>query len=165
MLHRLSYVHGSVHCESVSVIVQQDATIYSFFTFLQTALHVSDATLTPHQEYTQSVITTFGTGRTVLATVRWRGGVGVLTPPRQRTVANTFRPVPDVITDWVCSWWWVRVSSETCRAVCRNVIKLYIVASCWTIIDADYLFTKRKQKMKSCAESKIITFWVLAHLT
>jgi hypothetical protein len=60
------------------------------------------------------------------------------TPPRQRTVANTVRPVPDVvITAWMCSWCWMRLSSETCRAVCRNIIKLYIVASRWTIIDID----------------------------
>ena len=53
-------------------------------------------------------------------------------------VANTVGPVPDVvITVWVCSCWWMRVVSETCRAVCRNIIKLYIVASCWTIIDID----------------------------
>ena len=56
----------------------------------------------------KTVITTSGTGRTVFATVRWSGGV-VLTPPRQRTR----------------------------RAVCRNVTKLYVVASRWTIIDID----------------------------
>ena len=33
----------------------------------------------------------------------------------------------------------MRVSSETCRAVCRNMIKLYIVASCWTVIDSVYV--------------------------
>jgi len=74
------------------------------------------------------------------ATVRWRRGVGtaVPTPPRQRMVANTVRPVPDVvITVWECSWWWMRVSSETCRAICRNIIKLYVVASRWMIIDID----------------------------
>ena len=57
----------------------------------------------------QTVITTSGTGRTVFATVLWRGGV-VPTPPRQRTVANTVRPVPDVvITVYVCFWWWVEL--------------------------------------------------------
>ena len=106
----------------MSVIVQQDATIYSFIIFLQTALHVSDDVFIHHQERTQNVITTSGTGRTVFAAVRWLGGVGT-TPPRQRTAANTVRPVPDVITFWVSSWWWMRVSSETCRAVCRNIIK------------------------------------------
>ena len=48
------YVHGSVHRESVSIIVQRDATIYSFIIFLQTSLHVSDDTLTHHQEHTQN---------------------------------------------------------------------------------------------------------------
>ena len=41
-----------------------------FILFLQTALHVSDYTLIHHQEHTQTVITTSGTGRTVFATVR-----------------------------------------------------------------------------------------------
>ena len=43
--------------------------------FLQTALHVSDDTIIHRQEHTQTVITKSGTGRTVFATVRWRGGV------------------------------------------------------------------------------------------
>ena len=54
----------------MSIIVQQDATIYSFIIILQTALHVSDDTLIHHQEHTQTVITTSGTCRTVFATVR-----------------------------------------------------------------------------------------------
>ena len=64
------YVHGSVHRESMSIIVQRDETIYSFIIFLQTALHISDDTLIYHQEHPQTVITTSGTGRTVFATVR-----------------------------------------------------------------------------------------------
>ena len=122
----------------MSIIVQQDATIYSFIIFLQTALHVSGHNLIHHQEHIQNVITASGTGRTVFSTVRWRGRVGTAVPTltRQRKLANTVRAVPDAaIKVYVCSWWWVRVSPETCRAVCRNIIKLYIVASCWTIID------------------------------
>ena len=107
-----------ISSQSVSIIVQQDTTIYSFIIFLQTAVCVSDDTLIHHQEHPQTVITT---GWTVFATVRFRGGVP--TPPRQRTVANTVRPVPHVvITVWMCSWWWMTVSSETRRAVCRNII-------------------------------------------
>ena len=60
---------------AMSVIVQQDATIYILLYFLQTALHVSDDTLIHHREHIQTVITC-GTGRTVFVTVRWRGGVG-----------------------------------------------------------------------------------------
>ena len=56
-----------MHHESISIIVQQDATIYSFIIFLQTALHVLDDTLIHHQEHMQTVITTSGTGRTVFA--------------------------------------------------------------------------------------------------
>ena len=58
-----------MHHESMSIIVQQDETIYSFIIFLQTALHVSDDTLIHHQEHTQTVITTCGTGGTVFADV------------------------------------------------------------------------------------------------
>ena len=54
----------------MSIIVQQDATMYSFIIFLPTALHVSDDTPIHHQSPT---------------------------PPRQRTVANTVQPVPDVV--------------------------------------------------------------------
>ena len=112
-----------MHLESVSIIVQQDATVHSFIIFLQTALHVSDDTLIHHQEHTQTVITTSGTGRAVFVTVRWCGGV-FPTPPRQRTVTKTVRPVPDVvITVWMCSWWWMRLSSETYRVVCRKYNK------------------------------------------
>jgi len=55
----------------MSIIVQQDATIYSIIIFLQTALHVSGDTFTHHQERNKyTVITTSGTGRTVFATFR-----------------------------------------------------------------------------------------------
>jgi len=45
------YVYGSVHRESMSVIAQQDATIYSLLYFCKTALHVSGDTSTHHQEH------------------------------------------------------------------------------------------------------------------
>ena len=53
----------------MSIIFQRDATMYSFTIFRQTALHVSDDTLVHHQERTQTVITTSGTGRTFFAAV------------------------------------------------------------------------------------------------
>ena len=46
----------------MAIIVQGDATIYSFIIFLQTALHVSDDTHKHHQEHPQTIITTSGTG-------------------------------------------------------------------------------------------------------
>ena len=38
-------------------------------------------------------------------------------------LAKSVRLVSDVIKIWVCSWWWMKVSSETCRAVCRKYNK------------------------------------------
>ena len=68
-----------------------------FIIFLQIALHVSGETFTHHQEHTQTIITASGTGRTVFATFRCRGGVGFPNPLRQRKVANTIRLVPDAV--------------------------------------------------------------------
>ena len=52
----------------------------------------------------------------------WRSRNGVPTTPRQRTVANMVWPMPDnVITVYVCSWWWVKVSPATCSAVCTEI--------------------------------------------
>ena len=37
----------------------------------------------------------------------------------------------------MCSWWWVELPPETCRASSlQKYNELYRVASCWTIIDA-----------------------------
>ena len=136
-------------------------TLLSYF--LQTAQHISEYTLIHHQEHIQTIITTSGTGRTVFATVRWRGGfiTAVQTPPSQRTVVNTVRPVPDVVTTfWMCSWWWMRKSSETCRAVCRkynktpysiNLLDNYWHGLPWYQLasNSSKLFSFRLQKHKS----------------
>ena len=54
----------------------------------------------------------------------WKIWNSVPNPPHQRTVTNTVRPVPDaVIIIYMCSWWWVKVSPETCRVVCRKYNK------------------------------------------
>jgi len=46
------YVHGSVHRESMSIIVQQDVTIYSLLYFCKLlALHVLGGNSTHHQEH------------------------------------------------------------------------------------------------------------------
>ena len=128
--------------------------------FLQTALHVSDDTLIHHQEHIQTLITS-GTARTVFATVSWRGGVGThfLTPPHQQTVANTVRAVPDVITvkcapddGWVYHLKHVELSAE-------NIMKLYIVASCWTLLTMIH-YARTHEHKKSRMDSSEILFSV-----
>jgi len=41
-----------VHRNNISIYIQQDATLHSLF-YLETALHVSDGTITHHQERKQ----------------------------------------------------------------------------------------------------------------
>ena len=43
--------------------------------------------------------------------------------------------IQTVITTSGTGRWWMEVSSETCRAACRNIIKLNTVAFRWTGID------------------------------
>jgi len=45
-------VHGSVHHNNILIYIQQDATLHILF-YLETALHVSDGTITHHQERKQ----------------------------------------------------------------------------------------------------------------
>ena len=103
----------------MSITVQQDATINSFFYISANCSTCFGWYLDPssgaHVNCNYNIW--HWSNRICYLPMSWRSR----TPPRQRKVANTVRPVPDaVITVYVCSWWWVKVSPETCRAVCRN---------------------------------------------
>ena len=139
MIHAQGPFGQALHCFWMSIIVQQDATIYSFLfpancsTWFGWYLHPSSGA---HINCNYSIWHWLNHICYIL--LLWRGHNSVLTPPQQRKVANTVRPMPyTVITVYVCSWWWVKVSPETCRAVCRKYNKLYVAASCWTVIDTD----------------------------
>ena len=95
IVHRCRYVIQILLLLSISIIVQQDTTVYSFYCIFCRQLYMFRLIPSP--------IT-----------------VPVSTPPSQRSVADTVRPMLDVITVWMRSWWRTRVSSETCRAVCRK---------------------------------------------
>ena len=85
-----------------------------------------------------------------ITTLRSCGGVRTDSSDSSTTAegSNTVRSVLDaVITVYTCSWWWVKVSPEICRAVCREW-KLYIVASCWTVIDISPLKRGRYAALK-----------------
>jgi len=53
LLYMFGYnVRGSVHRNNILIYVQQDATLHSIF-YLETALHISDGTITHNQERKQ----------------------------------------------------------------------------------------------------------------
>ena len=112
-----------MHHKSVSIIVQLDATVYSFIEF--SAGSSTCFGWYPHPSSGAHSNCNYNiwhwSNRICYCPLTWKSQNSILTPPRQRMVANTVRPVPDVvITVWKCFWWWMKVSSETCRAVCRK---------------------------------------------
>ena len=67
------YVHGSIHRESVSITVQQDATIRGFIIFSADNSTCFGCYPHPSSGAHSNVITSSGTGRSVFATVRKYG--------------------------------------------------------------------------------------------
>jgi hypothetical protein len=109
-----------VHGESLSVIVQRDATVYSFIIFSADSSACFAWYPRPSSEAHSNCNYNIRhwSNRICYRQLMWRSRNS------EWTVANTDRPVPDVIiTVWMCSWWWTRVSSKTCRAVCRKYNK------------------------------------------
>ena len=86
----------------MSIIVQQDATIYSFIIF-------SADTSTCFRWYPH--LSSGAHSNCNYNIWHWSNRICY----RQWTVTNTVRPVPDVvITVWMCSWWWM-------KGVIRNI--------------------------------------------
>jgi hypothetical protein len=59
------------------------------------------------------------------------------------------------------SWWWVELPPDTCTAVC-NINKLYIVASCWTIIDIkkeSFISTTIFHTLSGTIETVLLSVW------
>ena len=117
----VSHVHGSVHRESISTTVQQDVTIYSLLCFCE-LFYIFRVVPPP---IIRSAYTASGTGQTVSATFRYRGGVGTWSS-NSTAIAEGNR---NGLTSARCcnyiymrSWWWVVVPPEICRTVHRNII-------------------------------------------
>ena len=106
---------------SMSIIVQQDATIYSLLYFCK--LLYMFRVLTPpiiRSTYNCNYSISYWSTRLSIA----EGSRDGLTSTRCCNYS------------YMCSWWWVELPPETCRASSlQKYNKLYIVASCWTIID------------------------------
>ena len=122
-------VSGSKYDPQMSKIVQQDTTIYSFIILLQNSPtcfawypHLSSGA---HTNCNYNIW--HWSNHICYCPLLWRSWnsrTSVPTPSQQRMVANKVRRVPDVvITVCVWSWWWMRVSCETCRAVLQKYNK------------------------------------------
>ena len=115
---------------SILIHIQQDATLHSLF-YLETALHVSGGTVTHHQErkqlYLQHLV--FVTPLLLSAAIMCCAVGGIRHPQHTQTNSNFSTIAADSnngVTNTrccryscLCSWWWVTVPPETCRAVSR----------------------------------------------
>jgi len=109
------YVHGSVHRESVSIIVQQDATIYSLLYFCKL--------LYMFRVVNPSIIrSTYNCNYSVW---QWSPPWWKLEVPTS-TTAEVSRDGWTIARccnySYMCSWWWMDLPPEACRAVYRNII-------------------------------------------
>ena len=118
-------VQSSVHHKYIPFdIFPKRCNITQFIYFWKTAQHVSGAISTHHQDHTQ-VFTISGTCQTVAATCRYCGRVGTgltgQTSSNSSTIAvgssNGLTSTRYCKYSCVCSWLWVKIPPEACRAV------------------------------------------------
>ena len=96
----LFYVHGSVHHESMSIIVQQYATIYNLLYFCE-RLYMFQVVPSP-----------------IIGSTPWSSNSSLIA----EGCRNGLTHARCCNYSYICSWWWVEVPPETCRAFYRNII-------------------------------------------
>ena len=141
----------------ILIIVQRDATQNSLFIILQ--VHSTCFGCQPHPSsgVHKTVTTASGTGHIfcaatslqrgqarVLAWPRWREVARILAWPRWREVdaQKNMTSTGGCSYIFMYSWWWVRLTPETCKWTCRIINTLLCVASHWTIINIDIRCTE-----------------------
>ena len=87
-----------------TLYIQQDATLHSLF-YLEAVLHFSGRTITHHQERKQLY----------LQHTQTSSNSSTIAADSSNGVTNT----RCCRYSCICSWWWVEVPPETCRAVSR----------------------------------------------
>jgi len=102
------YVHGSVHRESMSITVQQDETIYSLLYFCKL--------LFIFRVVTQPIIRSIYNCNYSIWNCRSNGST---ITEGSRDGLNSARCCN---YSYMCSWLWVELPPETCRAAYRNII-------------------------------------------
>jgi len=120
---------GSVHHESMSIIVHQDATMYSLLYFCK-LLYMFRVITSPFIRRTYNINYSIW---------HWSnlGKCSVWSQLKMRGMDRSLLPLADFthciflsLTSARCcnysymfSWWWVKLWLETCKAVYRNIIK------------------------------------------
>ena len=122
---------------------------YTVYLYLQTALHVTGGISTHHQELISLYLQYLALMRLLLLPV-----VNVSHPVTFTTGSSN-----GLINARYCrcsvmsSWWWVEMSSETCWEL-TDINKLYTVASCWIIIDTDFMNLRFSWQIKYLLSEK-----------
>ena len=117
--------YGSVHCWSVLIIVQRDATQSSLSIILQVHSTCFECQPHPSSGVHKTVTTASGTGHIFCAA--W---------PRWREVAaqKNMTSTGGCSYSFVYSWWWVWLTPEHVEWTCRIINRIFCVTSRWTII-------------------------------
>jgi hypothetical protein len=114
----ISSLGQSNGCMDVSITVQQDASIYSLLYFCK-LLYICRVVNPPiiRSTYNCNYSIWHWSNRLCYLPLWWRSWNAVPTSPPWR-----IWPVPGTVISYMCSWWWVEIPPETCRAVYRNII-------------------------------------------
>jgi len=114
-IHKPFYVYGSVHRWSI-LIVQRDAPQSSLFIILQ--VHSTCFGCQPHPSpgVHKTLTTASGTGHNFCAATSLQRGHLSLATVEGRNMTS----VGGCSYSFVYSWWWVWLTSETCRVNLQN---------------------------------------------
>jgi hypothetical protein len=123
------YVYGSVHRESVSIIVQQDATIYSLLCFCK-LLYMFWVVTPPiiRSTYNCNYSIWHWLNRLCYLPLSWRSWNFSAEGSRDGLTSSRCCDY-----SYMCSWWWVELPPETYRAVYRNMINCFKFRFCKSV--------------------------------
>ena len=108
------YVYGSVHCRSILIIVQRDATQSSLFIILQ--VHSTCFGCQPHPSSVHKTVTTAsGTGHIFLCSY-----LPPMWPSLAMLEGGSCITTGGCSYSFVYSWWWVWLTPETHRLNLQN---------------------------------------------
>ena len=114
------YVHGSVHRESISINVQQDATVYTLLYFCK-LLYMFRVVSPPiiRSAYKCNYSIWHWSNRICYLPLSWSSSNFSTIAEGSRYGLTSARCCN---YSYMYTWWWVKIPPEICRAVYRNII-------------------------------------------